>query len=103
MTPEQFAYWLQGFVELNPSMQQPTPEQWKAIGEHLQTVFVKVTPSMLGSGTTQVGALDSKVVQNLLQEVRQIRQSQQVQLPQSGTGLVDFSRGGQYPGGLAIC
>nr|WP_314583463.1 hypothetical protein [uncultured Pseudomonas sp.] len=46
MTPEQFAYWLQGFVELNPSMQQPTPEQWKAIGEHLQTVFVKVTPQV---------------------------------------------------------
>jgi hypothetical protein len=44
MTPEQFAYWLQGFVELNPSMEQPTPEQWKAIGQHLQTVFVKVTP-----------------------------------------------------------
>lgn len=46
MTPEQFAYWLQGFVELNPSMEQPTPEQWKAIGEHLQTVFKKVTPSV---------------------------------------------------------
>lgn len=46
MTPEQFAYWLQGFVELNPSMEQPTPEQWKAIGEHLQTVFKKVTPAV---------------------------------------------------------
>lgn len=103
MTAEQFAFWLQGFVELSPSMQQPTPEQWKAIGEHLQMVFVKVTPPMLGGGNAQVGALDSKVVQSLLQEVRQIRQSQQVQLPQSGAGLVDFSRGGQHPGGLAIC
>lgn len=44
MTPENFAYWLQGFTELNPSLEQPTPEQWKSITEHLKTVFVKVTP-----------------------------------------------------------
>ena len=48
MTPEQFAYWLNGFAELNPSMEQPTPEQWKSITEHLKTVFVKVTP-LVGS------------------------------------------------------
>lgn len=42
MTTEQFAYWLQGFVELTQGSQ-PTPEQWKSITEHLQTVFVKVT------------------------------------------------------------
>jgi len=44
MTPEQFAYWLNGFAELNPSMEQPTAEQWKSITDHLKTVFVKVTP-----------------------------------------------------------
>lgn len=44
MTPEQFAYWLNGFAELNPSMEHPSPEQWKSITEHLKTVFVKVTP-----------------------------------------------------------
>lgn len=44
MNAEQFAYWLQGFTELNPSVEQPTPEQWKSITEHLKTVFVKVTP-----------------------------------------------------------
>jgi len=43
MTPEQFAYWLQGYTELTAG-QQPTPEQWKSITEHLKTVFVKVTP-----------------------------------------------------------
>jgi hypothetical protein len=42
MTPEQFTYWLQGFVELHGEL--PTSEQWKSIKEHLQTVFVKVTP-----------------------------------------------------------
>ena len=43
MTPEQFAYWLQGFAELGGG-ERPTPEQWKSITEHLQAVFVKVTP-----------------------------------------------------------
>jgi hypothetical protein len=42
MTPEQFCYWLQGFAELSP--ESPTPEQWKAIREHIATVFTKVTP-----------------------------------------------------------
>ncbi len=47
MTPETFAYWLQGFVELTDG-QQPSEEQWKMICEHLSTVFVKVTPKLLG-------------------------------------------------------
>jgi hypothetical protein len=42
MTPDQFTYWLQGFVELNGSM--PNEVQWKSITDHLKTVFNKVTP-----------------------------------------------------------
>lgn len=42
MTPEQFAYWFQGFAELSPTP--PTPEQWQSIREHVATVFKKVTP-----------------------------------------------------------
>lgn len=45
MTPEQFAYWLQGHVEMNPAQEMPTPEQWQMVKDHLKTVFVKVTPS----------------------------------------------------------
>lgn len=45
MTSEQFAYWLQGFCELNPSLEAPSADQWKAIQDHLKTVFVKVTPA----------------------------------------------------------
>lgn len=45
MTPEQFAYWLQGHVEMNPAQEQPTAEQWQMIKDHLKTVFVKVTPN----------------------------------------------------------
>jgi hypothetical protein len=33
MTPEQFCYWLQGFVEL--SQEAPTPEQWDKIRQSL--------------------------------------------------------------------
>ncbi|MFX3547691.1 hypothetical protein V8918_02875 [Ralstonia mannitolilytica] len=43
MTPEQFVYWLQGFVELSGNGG-PTPEQWKSICDHLGTCFNKVTP-----------------------------------------------------------
>jgi hypothetical protein len=45
MTPEQFAYWLQGFVELTNG-QQSTPEQWQSVKDHLDTVFNKVTPEV---------------------------------------------------------
>lgn len=42
MNAEQFAYWMQGFVELNGA--EPTPAQWQSIKDHLQLVFKKVTP-----------------------------------------------------------
>ena len=37
-----FAYWLNGFAELNESP--PTEAQWQAIKDHLALVFNKVTP-----------------------------------------------------------
>lgn len=39
----QFAYWLQGFSEINGGVA-PTQEQWKIIQDHLNLVFMKVTP-----------------------------------------------------------
>jgi hypothetical protein len=42
MTPENFTYWLQGFVELQDT--RPSEQQWKAIKDHLSLVFTKVTP-----------------------------------------------------------
>lgn len=47
MTPEQFCYWLQGFVEISSRGKfAPPPDmmQWNEIQEHLKTVFNKVTP-----------------------------------------------------------
>jgi hypothetical protein len=40
MNHDQFAYWLQGFVETNGG-KEPTKEQWKIIKDHLQLCFVK--------------------------------------------------------------
>lgn len=40
-----FAYWLHGFTELTRG-QTPDPAQWKAIREHLDLVFKKVTPQV---------------------------------------------------------
>jgi hypothetical protein len=57
MTPEQFAYWLHGFCELNGNAA-PTPAQWKAISAHLDTVFKKVTPPVVPVAPTQI---DNKI------------------------------------------
>jgi hypothetical protein len=45
MTPEQFCYWLQGFVEIRGSV--PTHGEWEVIKDHLVTVFNKVTPQRI--------------------------------------------------------
>lgn len=42
MTSEQFAYWLNGFIELTGSV--PSDAQWMSIKAHLSEVFKKVTP-----------------------------------------------------------
>lgn len=43
MTPEQFAYWLQGYMEVCGKY--PDDKQWQIIRDHLSEVFTKVTPS----------------------------------------------------------
>ena len=51
MNPEQFAYWLQGFVENNEDYH-PTLEQWNSIKAHLATVFRKITPVSVPNAPT---------------------------------------------------
>jgi len=43
MTPEQFTYWLQGFIEINDPKTIGEKET-QIIKDHLATVFNKVTP-----------------------------------------------------------
>jgi len=50
MNNTEFTYWLQGFVEMNGG-KEPTKEQWSMIKDHLQTCFVKVTPTYPQSPT----------------------------------------------------
>lgn len=46
MTPEQFCYWLQGYVEIynDNVVASPTYTEWKVIKDHLALVFEKKTP-----------------------------------------------------------
>lgn len=43
MTPEQFVYWLQGFLELSESPAL-SETQTQIVKDHLNLVFTKVTP-----------------------------------------------------------
>lgn len=43
MTPEQFCYWLQGFVKIKEDDTSPTLAEWVRITDHLQLVFKKET------------------------------------------------------------
>jgi hypothetical protein len=43
MTTENFAYWLQGFVELTDGQSRPSEMQWILIKRHLDLVFNNVT------------------------------------------------------------
>jgi hypothetical protein len=45
MTPEAFAYWLQGFFELTDS-KELSAAQLEVIRNHLKLVFTKVTPDV---------------------------------------------------------
>ena len=74
MSPEQFAYWLQGFVELNKGAP-PTPEQWKSITEHLGTVFTKVTPPVGAPAIPDIARF------SVLHEVRRAGQQPPLAIP----------------------
>lgn len=46
MTPEQFVYWLQGFIEIDDAEElNISPRQAQIIKDHLKEVFTKKTPN----------------------------------------------------------
>ena len=51
MTPENFCYWLQGRVELQPD-KTITQQEWQIIQDHLKLVFDKQTPFYAMPNTT---------------------------------------------------
>lgn len=48
MTPENFVYWLQGFLEIE-APKNVTEEQIKIINAHIALVLKKETPNFLGN------------------------------------------------------
>lgn len=51
MTPENFCYWLRGYIELADRDASLSPNQIKIINDHLDLVMTKVTPAIKNSGT----------------------------------------------------
>lgn len=45
MTPENFAYWLNGYVEMHGTA--PSEQQWNMIKEHLALTMVKITSPLM--------------------------------------------------------
>lgn len=56
MTPQEFTYWLQGALEVNPDMLKDgmTPEQVQTVQDHLNLVFNKVTPDRFRKEKTDI-------------------------------------------------
>lgn len=68
MSPENFAYWLQGFVELTAG-QPPSNAQWKSIREHLDLVFKKVTPPIqTGPAPSTPDPMAGKTIQDYFRD-----------------------------------
>jgi hypothetical protein len=74
MTPEQFAYWFQGFAELSPTP--PTQEQWDSIREHLALVFKKVTSPVkeVQNPLTPKPETESEMLQRLMRQYQEAKQ-----------------------------
>jgi hypothetical protein len=55
MTPQEFAYWLQGFFELSPGTETLSKEQTQVIKNHLNMVFIhSIDPAAGGPEVQQV-------------------------------------------------
>lgn len=68
LTPEQFAYWLQGYAEISGATA-PTSEQWVVIKEHLNLVFHKVTSTQVPRLTTGVAIMQGACQQDSQSQV----------------------------------
>lgn len=64
MTPEQFVYWLQGFVEMARPHERVTEYYdniaWKEIKNHLDLVLTKVSPEEVMKAKTEAAKEDAR-------------------------------------------
>lgn len=86
MTPEQFAYWLQGFAEIHSAA--PSADQWQVIRDHLAAVFQKVTPERAPS-SRPTPAFDHAEWAKVLERKRQDAEDAMDRLRRSRPDLVD--------------
>jgi hypothetical protein len=64
MTPENFCYWLQGFMELSND-RNLTPEAIQSIRDHLTLVFIKLTPLAYATPDTKLPASAYEIPEDL--------------------------------------
>lgn len=69
MTPQDFCYWLKGYVELSET-NSLTDNQVLVIKDHLDLVFKKVTPDR----TEKTTVVDDSSVDNFLKRVTDLKQ-----------------------------
>jgi hypothetical protein len=96
MNERDFAYWLNGFVEMNGGAM-PTAAQWKAIQDHLALVFKKVTPPVVEvkSGESDL----QRIMREFHERPRQVDQASPFQWPQQPYQWGPLG----YPPGTIIC
>lgn len=76
MNAQEFAYWLNGFVEMGGNEKPPTEAQWKMICEHLALVFNKVTPPL-----KSVEPQPQEKIEDWLKRIGQQKQEEDKQSP----------------------
>jgi len=94
MTPEAFAYWLRGALELNPEMLEKgmTPEQVQTVEDHLNLVLTKVTPDRFEEKTK----IDTPDVPGVIRNVLEIDEEDITYHPFPGSpgGSINNGAGG---------
>lgn len=73
MNAQEFAYWLQGFFELNEEDKSLTKKQVKIIRDHLSLVFKKVTPDR-NVGDKEQYCVPAEVLERMRKSMERLEQ-----------------------------
>lgn len=77
MTPEQFCYWLQGFIELaGNDLEQINAARIQVIRDHLDLVFNKVTPDRRQTLNEEIDKAKGKKKRTLEETIKEIERTQ---------------------------
>ena len=90
MTPENFCYWLQGFMELSND-RNLTPEAIQSIRDHLNLVFIKLTPLACATPDTKLPASAFEIPEDLEKRLAEA-------LKEGQKGMKEFKMNPNYVG-----